>query len=136
MLGTNWFLFTFIAFVGVSYVADYDVIQMVVGWRAAIALTGYLIMQIGKILLDLQSSLTCVGCKGSGMPRTNGSKKVQLRTWKLQVNQLHVLPWHVSLPRSPARALLCGSFSAAHTDTPAVSRSDFHMLSLWISLAL
>jgi len=47
LLGVIWFVLTFIGFGVVSGAADYDVLHLIVGWRSMIALSGYLVMQVG-----------------------------------------------------------------------------------------
>ena len=46
-LGVIWFTLTFVAFIVASAVADYDVLYLIIGYRSVIALSGFLIMQIG-----------------------------------------------------------------------------------------
>jgi len=47
LVGVIWMLLTFVAFAVVASFTNYDVINFVLGWRAMIALAGYLIMQVG-----------------------------------------------------------------------------------------
>lgn len=47
LLGTIWFVLTFIAFGATSAAANYNTLILVIGWRSMIALAGYLVMQVG-----------------------------------------------------------------------------------------
>ena len=47
MLGTMWWLATFIAFAATAAAANFNTIVLVLGYRSLIALAGYLVMQVG-----------------------------------------------------------------------------------------